>query len=389
MISVTVARPDAALEAHWEELRPFAHNAFMDPAALNAAGNAMFAIIYVLLAWEVGAEPAKLVGMWALQAKQLLLWPFLEGLPFNYAFLSTPVLHPDYAEDTMPAFLAAIAANKSLPPTLVLRDLDAQGREYSAILEAAKKLPQLELRTDMRPVATREVGLKRSGSTRRKLKQDWNRLAATGELKLANVREAGEIGGAFEAFLELEARSWKGAGGTALLSNARDAGFARTLIGDMAARGNASVALLTLDGKPIAAQVLLYCGKTAYTWKTSYDPDLGKFSPGTLLVDRISMELLDSGKAEAIDSCARGDGFMAQLFTARKPMVDLVISARAARTQAFIAVSGYLRMREKLKQMRAGQGRRTGEAASPARPGVPAPASLEVSVPDPKADRAA
>ena len=115
MISVTVARPDAALDAHWEALRPFAHNAFMDPAALRAAGNAMFAVIYVLLAWEVGAEPAKLVGMWALQAKQLFLWPFLDGLPFNYAFLSTPVLHPDYAEDTMPALLAAVAANRKLP----------------------------------------------------------------------------------------------------------------------------------------------------------------------------------------------------------------------------------------------------------------------------------
>ena len=33
----------------------------------------------------------------------------LEALPFNYAVLSTPVLHPDHAEEVMPAFLAAIA----------------------------------------------------------------------------------------------------------------------------------------------------------------------------------------------------------------------------------------------------------------------------------------
>src|SRR5688572_24925580 len=112
MISVTITKPDAALDAHWGDLAPFAHNVFMHPSALRAASESMIAVIYVLLAWDITVEPQKLVGLWAMQGKQLFLWPFLEALPFNYAFLSTPVLHPDYAEDVMPAFLAAIARER-------------------------------------------------------------------------------------------------------------------------------------------------------------------------------------------------------------------------------------------------------------------------------------
>ena len=104
MISVAVIRPDEALALPWGDLKPFAGNAFMNPVALKAASDTMLAVIYVLVAWDVSAEPARLVGFWALQLRQLGAWPFLESLPFNYAFLSTPVLHPATADEVMPAF---------------------------------------------------------------------------------------------------------------------------------------------------------------------------------------------------------------------------------------------------------------------------------------------
>ena len=48
----------------------------------------------------------------------------------------------------------------------------------------------------------------------------------------------------------MEAASWKGSRGTALLCDEEDATFARRLISDLAAGGNASVALLRVDGNP-------------------------------------------------------------------------------------------------------------------------------------------
>ncbi len=400
MISVSIGKPDAVLDAHWDEVAPFAHNAFMHPAALRAASETMIAVMYVLLAWDVGVEPQKLVGVWAVQVKHLLFWPFLETLPFNYAFLATPVLHPDYAEEVMPAFLAAIARETKVSSTLHFRDLDAEGREHSAITLALTGHAQVTLRTDQRPIATREAGLKRSGSTRKKLRQDWKKLSAAGAVEVIDVRDPDLIGAALENFLEMELKGWKGAGGTAILSTPADAVFARRLIGDMAARGDASVALLKLDGRPIAAQVLLYQGRTAYTWKTSYDPEFGKYSPGSLLVDKVSMDLIDQGIVDAIDSCARGDGFMAQLWSARKPMVDMVASAAPGWSPGFVVVSSYFRAREGLKALRDRVRRRrvavsaaaAAAAAAVNVPAVPPAAALpprEASARGSRADRAA
>jgi hypothetical protein len=391
MISVSVIKPDEALGLPWDELRPFARNVFMNPIALKAATDTMLAAIYVLVAWDMSVEPARLVGLWALQLKHLAFWPILETLPFNYAFLSTPVMHPDYADDIVPAFLAAAAKDKRLPPVVVARDLDASGREHSALHAAIKDHPQAFLRQVQRPIATREVGIKRSGSTRKKLRQTWNRLAAEGLVAVENVRDPRRAGEALEAFLTLERAGWKGRKGTALLNDRRDADFARRLIADMAVAGQASVAVLTLDGRPIATQVVFYCGRIAFTWKTSFDPGFARFSPGTLLIDRLASDLIDGGEVDLIDSCADDDGFMGQLLAGRKPMADVVFSVTRRASLGFRVIGGYLALRVKLKTWR--DRRRAPPAAPEPASGAKAPpvaqAPREASSPGPTIDRAA
>ena len=392
MIRVTIERPSAALAAQWDGLAPIATNAFMHPAALKAASDTLLAVITVLLAWDTAVEPNKLVGWWALQGKHLLFWSYFDTLPFNYAFLSTPIIAPGMAPEVMPAFLAAVASQKDLPNTLHLRDFDGDGPAADAL--GAMNLPRTLFDAGERPVATRDAGIKRTGSTRKKLRQDWNRLAATGALEVENVRDHASVGAALDVFLEMEAAGWKGNRGTALLKDPADAAFARRLIGDMAALGQASVALLKLDGKPIAAQVLLYSARTAYTWKTSYDPALAKYSPGVLLVDRISTDLLDSGAFDALDSCSVGDGFMGKLLSGRKPMLDMVVSVRPGFSLDHLAVASYLRLRRTARELRnrliAG---RSAARAAPNPQAVSAgpfaePALHEASAPRPKADRA-
>jgi len=330
MISVTICSPDPGLAAPWEDLsRRASSNVFMNPAALHAASDTRFARVHMLLAWQTGAEPRKLAGVWALQRRKVApLWPaLLEGLPYNYAFLSSPVVDPACVAEVIPAFLAAIAQNPDLPKVLSLKDLDAESPSYAAIVAAlaAQGGAQLKLSQSERPFATREQGTKRSGSTRKKLRQDWNRLSALGTVDVVNDRAPGEIREAFETFLALELSSWKGAQGTALLCDPADAAFVRRLIGDLAQRQNASVALLRVDGRAIAAQVLMYCGSTAYTWKTAFDAEYAKFSPGALLIDKVTEELFAMPGIEAIDSCSAEGSFMAQLWAGRRTMVDLLV----------------------------------------------------------------
>ena len=362
MISVTVASPGQDFTAQWNDLiRRAPGNAFMNPTALKAAFDTMFAVVTVLLAWEEGVDSARLVGLWALQHRNVMtFWPpMLEARPYNYAFLSTPVIDPAFAAEVIPAFFVAIRKNPALPHVVSLKEMDADSEAYAAIQKtiADEHLAHLTLTQTLRPAVTREKGIKTSGSTRKKLRQDWNRLSALGKLEMINERNVEATRVAFEEFLDLEKRSWKGERGTAILCSERDTEFTRRLIGDLAAEGNASVAVLRLDGRTIAAQVLLYCGTTAYTWKIAFDGEFAKYSPGVLAVDKMTEQLFATTDVQAIDSCSAQDSFMAQIWTGRKTMVDMVVDVSPTRSLVFGMEAarqyGYERLRDLRDWLRA------------------------------------
>ena len=330
MISVTIDSPSLDIGPQWADLvQRASSNVFMNPAALRAASETRFASIQMLLAWQQVAGTRRLVGAWALQSRKAApFWPtVLEALPYNYAFLSSPVVDLDLADEIIPAFFAAIENSPLLPNIVSLKSFDAECPSYPAILKmlSARGIEPLTLSETGRPFVTREFGVKRSGSTRKKLRQDWNRLATLGTVDVVNDRTLAGAEQAFEIFLALEKASWKGEQGTALLSDPRDAAFVRRLINNLATGRDASVALLRVNGEAIAAQVLMYCGATAYTWKTAYDAKFGKYSPGTLLIDRITDELFAGSEIFAINSCAAEESFMAQLWSGRRTMVDMLI----------------------------------------------------------------
>lgn len=345
MISVSICSPNTDLATPWADLALRAQpNVFMHPVALKAAVATGFADIHLLLAWDQSTSPHRLVGLWALQEKKVApFWPtLLDALPYNYAFLSNPVIDPAYAAQVIPAFIAAINNDVALPNVVHLHAFDADSPNYALMQRelTARGSAHRTFTNVNRPFATREAGLKKTGSTRKKLRQDWNRLSALGEVDVVNARAASSVTQAFEIFLALELASWKGARGTALLCDAKDAVFVRRLMVDLSAEGNASVALLRVDGKAIAAQVLMYCGATAYTWKTAYDAGYARYSPGMLLVDKITEQLLALPEIEAIDSCSSDDGFMAQLWVGRRTMVDVLIDVGAGMSPSFALEAG-------------------------------------------------
>lgn len=345
MISVTIDSPNPDLGPHWDDLvRRASSNVFMNPAAIEAARVTGFAGIEMLLAWEEDGGARKLVGVWALRLRKIApFWPtVLEALPYNYAFLSSPVVDPAYVNAVIPAFFAAIEKSPSLPDVVSLHDLDTEDPSYPAMLRelAVRGVTPLMLSASARPFVTPEFGIKRSGSTRKKLRQDWNRLTALGAVEVVNDRTPAGAVEAFETFLALEKASWKGEGGTALLSDPRDATFVRQLLQNLATRGDASVALLRVNGEAIAAQVLMYCGSTAYTWKTAFCAAYAKYSPGTLLIDKMTEELFAGSGIRAINSCAAEASFMAQLWAGRRTMVDLLVDLGPGKSLAYRLEAG-------------------------------------------------
>jgi hypothetical protein len=353
-IYVDICPPELNIAEPWENLAQRAPvNVFLHPAALNAVHATNFANVHMLLAWDKSAVPQRLVGVWALQNKKIApLWSaFLSAPPYKYAFVSSPMVDPEFMGEVIPAFFDAIAAHPRLPKVIRLKYLDGESETYEAIQKAlgARGNQRLKLSERARPFVSREFGQKRAGSTRKKLRQDWNRLSALGTVNILNDRTPGGVLDAFEVFLAMEVAGWKGAGGTALLCDTEDAIFARRLVGDLAARQNASVALLRVDGRPIAAQVLLYCGKMAYTWNTAFDPEYGKYSPGALLVDKVTDQLFAKTDIDAIESCSPEGSFMAQLWDGRRATIDMLVDVGTKKSFGFVLAAigerGYAQLR--------------------------------------------
>jgi hypothetical protein len=272
------------------------------------------------------------------------------------------------------AFFAVIASSRSLPRVVSLPSLDAECPSYPAMRKelASRGIEPLILSETARPFVTPAFGVKRSGSTRKKLRQDWNRLSAIGTVDVVNDRSLDGALRAFESFLALEKASWKGAHGTALLSDPHDAAFVRRLFQNLAAQGNASVALLRVNGEAISAQVLMYCGTTAYTWKTAFDVDYARYSPGALLIDKITDELFAGSGIVAINSCAAEASFMGQLWAGRRSMVDILFDIGPGKSPGYrIEVGrqlGYQRLRSWRDRFR-----NWISASPPKKPGMAAP----------------
>ncbi|HVV39844.1 MAG TPA: GNAT family N-acetyltransferase [Nitrobacter sp.] len=357
MISVTIGPPDLSILAAWDDLvQRASSNVFMHPAALAAANDLQFADVRMLSAWDDSGGSKRLVGLWGLQVRKVVpFWPhLLEALPYNYAFLSSPVIDLTVVDEVIGAFLTAIRHDRMLPHVIALKSLDAGEASCSALMRtlAGQGGVGITLSEGPRPFATRDAGAKRSGSTRKKLRQDWNRLSTLGTVDIVNDRSPDAAAAAFEVFLALEFKSWKGAQGTALLCDAADAAFARRLLAALAERNSASVALLRVDGRPIAAQVVMYGGATAYTWKTAFDQGFAKYSPGALLIDRITEELFSNQGIDAINSCSSETSFMTHLWTGRRAMIDILADVGPGRSVAFRLEAMRQRGIERLRELR-------------------------------------
>jgi hypothetical protein len=111
---------------------------------------------------------------------------------------------------------------------------------------------------------------------------------------------------------------------------------------------------LRVDGQAIAAQVLMYCGTTAYTWKTAFDAQYARYSPGALLIGKITEELFSTAGIDAINSCAAEASFMSQLWAGRRTMVDMLVDLGPGMSFGFALEAGRLLGLGQLKGLRDG-----------------------------------
>lgn len=328
----------AALDDDWRDLaaRADAANVFLHPALLAAAMAAYPSRnIAVLLAWQDG----RLAGVWAFATGRMLL----SSPPMPNAYASTPVIDRGCLEPVLDALLSFIAADASLPNLVALDAMGAGTATYAALARviAARRGALAVFSRSQRPLLASHLDAKAyfeqamSASSRKKLRQHRRRLGEQGTLESAVVTGADAVVRAFEDFLALEASGWKGRQGTALANDPADARYTRAMIAALAAKGDAEIHSLTLNGRPVSMQVVLRAGRTAFTWKTCYDEALHDYSPGTLLFEDYTARLLADAAVDSVDSCSFDDSGYMGTWRERGDIASLWLDARPGGSVTF------------------------------------------------------
>ncbi len=141
---------------------------------------------------------------------------------------------------------------------------------------------------------------------RKELRRQWARLAEQGVVSHGAVDLSGNGYDWVDEFLQLEASGWKGRHGSALSSAPGTENFFRAAMANVQASGQLCVTALRLDGRAIAMLITLTDRDAGFSFKTAFDEDYARFSPGVLL-QREALALLRARNLAWIDSCAAPD----------------------------------------------------------------------------------
>lgn len=196
------------------------------------------------------------------------------------------------------------------------RVLTASGRAHYTVAEENRAM----LAGDASAADYYEAAM--SAKKRKELRRQHNRLAEEGALTFERIDgDEGPTAWA-EEFLTLEAAGWKGAEGSALASAPDTAVFFTQALEGAAIAGRLERLALRLDGRAIAMLVNLITAPGAYSFKTAFDEDYARFSPGMLL-QLENLALLERPGIQWTDSCAvEGHPMIERLWRDKRRMLS-------------------------------------------------------------------
>ena len=338
ILSIADLRADVALLAEWDALaddasepNPFGERWYLQ-AALHALGIDDIRIGVV--------RDDTLIGIMPLIAQRRYA-----GLPIAHvqnwlnhnAFLGTPLVRKGAEQrfwaallgqlDNAPdsgffLHLAGIAINGPVAAALEAVSLD-ENRRFAVVHREERAL----LERGLSPDAYWEENVR--GKKRKELRRQHKRLAEDGTLTFERSDGGLGLDRWIADFLALEKAGWKGANGSALdCVDETRALFCNTLKG-AAAAGKLELLAHYLDGRPIAMLANFLTPPGTFSFKTAFDEDYARFSPGVLLQFE-NLALLEREGIAWCDSCAAQD----------HPMIDSLWSGRRAIGRYSVAIGG-------------------------------------------------
>jgi hypothetical protein len=264
--------------------------------------------------------------------------PIIRAWSNHFGPLGTPLVDAENAGEVMDHFLEALGREEMrLPSVLVLPDIRLSGpfAQMARAIAMSRNLPVDVTGEQARPMLESlldgETYLKASikSSHMREMRRQWGHLEKLGRVSYEVARQPQDIRLRMEEFLLLEASGWKGKKRTAMLSDRLRAAFAREAVNNLAEIDAARIHTIDLDGKAIASMIVLLMNGDAYTWKTAFNEDFARYSPGKILTAQITDWHLDDANIIRTDSCAVPDHpIMSRLWREREAMGTLLIGLK-------------------------------------------------------------
>jgi CelD/BcsL family acetyltransferase involved in cellulose biosynthesis len=362
----------ASLVPAWRKLAETAlePNVFYEPAFALAAAPVFAADAGAMLVWSEGS-PRRLLGFFPARVEKRRYGfnlPLLVGWTHPYAPLGVPLVEREAAEPVIAAWLAHLAA-EAASAALVLLPYVTENGPFAAALEPILRRAQIPFtdfdrhqRALLAPSGERSLYVERALSRhrRKELRRQWRRLGETGAVALATAGDAAAVAAVIEHFFALEAAGWKGRAGTAAAGDDNLQRFVRKGVTGLAVEGKVTIDRLFVDGRAIAAAIVLRSGRSAWFWKIAYDEAFARFSPGVLLSVALTEELVEDARVVRADSCATADHPMIDhIWRERLPLCNRLIGVgrqapfsivRRLESLRSAAVAGAKSVRESLRQ---------------------------------------
>jgi CelD/BcsL family acetyltransferase involved in cellulose biosynthesis len=346
--STVVVQSAAALEPYvsaWQALAAATvePNVFYEPwlllPALRALGGQTRFRFVLIFARSLDAEPV-LSGFFPLTHRRgyrrlpvstLGLWvhPYLP--------LGTPLIRADALRPCLDAFFRWLASDRHSAALMDFDGISADG-PFAAELAAqvqARRCPMLLTAHSERALFRRGTGSEEylktalSSDQRKSLRRKAKRLAEVGPVAYRSLEADGDVEPWLDGFLRLEATGWKGRAGTALAQHPAEKSFFETAIRAAHRLGRLQAFALGVGGRPIAYQIYFTAGAGAFAYKTAYDEEYARFSPGTLIQTELVHRLHERPECEWMDSCSESDGYLNQLWKERRSLQTLVVAPGA------------------------------------------------------------
>ena len=330
------------------------------PAARHLGGGLA---TYLLIAEQDG-ELLFLMPVSAGSGRQRVPVPRLQTWMHDYCFLSTPLLSGGGDPDSV---WAAVLDHlrRIWPASLLVMPLHPTEGPVAAALRGAERRagPAVRwgpaacrgfLRRRPEPTYAREqISGKQLANLARRRRQVGRTLGTA----VATVdRSASDLDGAVEQFLELEAKGWKGRGGTALSCRPGHDRFFREVARGFADQDRLLFLSLEAGSTVLAQNTALVAWEGLFGFKRAYDEAFARWSPGALLDLDVLAWFHERRQLRFLDTCSSPDDRSGgQIFGDRRTLCTLAVPFSPLGSAAAAMLAPTVRARRYLLDSRAGR----------------------------------